>query len=150
MNHVLCASAGYLQAHGMPLAPEDLSRHHRVRLRTTGSWLHRIGLANPSEHGRRVEVQPGWCVQSSDDETTCQAALASAGITLLSELALPARTHPGQMRHVLAPWVSVEGRVIHTGRQVGTAEGRIVGPDGKLYAHPTTTCMIFERPAAAR
>lgn len=48
------------------------------------------------------------------------------------------------------PLVRAEGTVIHTGRQVGTAEGRIVGPDGKLYAHATTTCMLFELPAAAR
>lgn len=36
------------------------------------------------------------------------------------------------------------GRAIHVGRQVGTSEARIVGPDGKLYAHATTTCIIFE------
>ena len=30
------------------------------------------------------------------------------------------------------------------GRQLATAEGRIVGPDGKLYAHATTTCLVFE------
>jgi uncharacterized protein (TIGR00369 family) len=42
------------------------------------------------------------------------------------------------------PVVRAEGKVIHTGRQVATAEGRIVGPDGKLYAHATTTCMIFD------
>jgi uncharacterized protein (TIGR00369 family) len=35
------------------------------------------------------------------------------------------------------------GTVIHPGRQVATSEGRIVGPDGKLYAHGTTTCVIF-------
>jgi uncharacterized protein (TIGR00369 family) len=43
------------------------------------------------------------------------------------------------------PLVRAEGKVLHTGRQVATAEGRIVGPDGKLYAHATTTCLIFER-----
>jgi uncharacterized protein (TIGR00369 family) len=42
------------------------------------------------------------------------------------------------------PLVRAQGKVIHTGRQVATAEGRIVGPDGKLYAHATTTCMIFD------
>jgi uncharacterized protein (TIGR00369 family) len=42
------------------------------------------------------------------------------------------------------PLVRAEGKVIHAGRQVATAEGRIVGPDGKLYAHATTTCMIFD------
>ena len=41
------------------------------------------------------------------------------------------------------PVVRAEGKVIHAGRQVATAEGRIVGPDGKLYAHATTTCLIF-------
>ena len=36
------------------------------------------------------------------------------------------------------------GQVIHSGRQLATAEARIVGPDGKLYAHGTTTCLVFE------
>jgi uncharacterized protein (TIGR00369 family) len=38
------------------------------------------------------------------------------------------------------------GKVIHCGRQLATAEARIVGPDGKLYAHGTTTCLVFEAP----
>lgn len=42
------------------------------------------------------------------------------------------------------PLVRAEGKVIHAGRQVATAEGRIVGPDGLIYAHATTTCMIFD------
>ena len=45
------------------------------------------------------------------------------------------------------PLVRAEGQVIHVGRQTGTAEGRIVGPDGKLYAHATTTCLIFDLPS---
>jgi len=40
------------------------------------------------------------------------------------------------------------GTVIHCGRQLATAEARIVGADGKLYAHGTTTCLVFT--AAAR
>jgi uncharacterized protein (TIGR00369 family) len=42
--------------------------------------------------------------------------------------------------------IRAEGRVIHAGRQVATAEGKLTGPDGKLYAHATTTCLIFDRP----
>ena len=34
--------------------------------------------------------------------------------------------------------------VLHSGRQLATAEARIVGADGKLYAHATTTCLVFE------
>lgn len=37
-----------------------------------------------------------------------------------------------------------EGRVIHVGRQVGTAEGKLIDGKGKLYAHGTTTCLIFD------
>jgi uncharacterized protein (TIGR00369 family) len=39
--------------------------------------------------------------------------------------------------------VRAEGRVIHRGRTVGTSEGDIRDSGGKLYAHATTTCMIF-------
>lgn len=39
------------------------------------------------------------------------------------------------------------GTAVHVGRTVGTSEARIVGPDGKLYAHASTTCAIF--PVAA-
>ena len=27
---------------------------------------------------------------------------------------------------------------------VATAEARLTGPDGKLYAHATTTCLVFD------
>jgi uncharacterized protein (TIGR00369 family) len=39
--------------------------------------------------------------------------------------------------------VRAEGRVIHRGRTVATSEGDIKDSSGKLYAHATTTCMIF-------
>ena len=36
------------------------------------------------------------------------------------------------------------GTVLHCGRQLATAEARLYGPDGTLYAHATTTCLVFE------
>lgn len=45
------------------------------------------------------------------------------------------------------PLVRVEGKVIHLGRSMGTAEGRLYGHDGKLYAHASTTCFIMDAPA---
>ena len=47
--------------------------------------------------------------------------------------------------HATGPLRAI-GTIIHCGRQLATAEGRIVGPDGKLYAHATTTCLVFEMP----
>lgn len=41
--------------------------------------------------------------------------------------------------------VRAEGTVVHRGRKVATAEGRIVRErDGKLLAHGTTTCLVLE------
>ena len=39
--------------------------------------------------------------------------------------------------------VRAEGRVIHRGRTTATADGQLRDRAGKLYAHASTTCMIF-------
>jgi uncharacterized protein (TIGR00369 family) len=39
--------------------------------------------------------------------------------------------------------VLCHGEVVHLGRKVATAEGRIVDTDGRLYATGTTTCLIL-------
>lgn len=39
--------------------------------------------------------------------------------------------------------VRAEGRIIHRGRSVATSEGELKDAAGKLYAHGSTTCMIF-------
>jgi len=38
------------------------------------------------------------------------------------------------------------GEVVHCGRQLASAQARLVGPDGTLYAHATTTCFVFDLP----
>jgi len=40
--------------------------------------------------------------------------------------------------------VTAEGIVLSRGRRIGTAEGRITDASGRLLAHGTTTCLIFE------
>ncbi len=39
--------------------------------------------------------------------------------------------------------VRAEGKIVSSGRRIATAEGRLVDSGGKLYAHGTTTCLIF-------
>lgn len=39
--------------------------------------------------------------------------------------------------------VRCEANVLHVGGRVATAEGRITDHDGVLYAHGTTTCMLY-------
>lgn len=40
------------------------------------------------------------------------------------------------------------GEVVHVGGRVATAQARLTDAAGKLYAHATTTCMVFRPPAA--
>ena len=40
--------------------------------------------------------------------------------------------------------IKAEGIVLTRGRRVGTAEGRITDSNGRLLAHGTTTCLIFQ------
>jgi uncharacterized protein (TIGR00369 family) len=44
------------------------------------------------------------------------------------------------------PLVRAEGKIVHLGGQTATAEGRLTDPDGKLYAHATTTCLLYDFP----
>ncbi|MBD0326088.1 MAG: PaaI family thioesterase [Pyrinomonadaceae bacterium] len=39
--------------------------------------------------------------------------------------------------------VRCEARVIYIGGRTATAEGRVLDESGKLYAHGTTTCIVF-------
>ncbi len=36
-----------------------------------------------------------------------------------------------------------EGKIIHQGNRIATAEGRVTDAEGRLYAHGTTTCIIL-------
>jgi uncharacterized protein (TIGR00369 family) len=39
--------------------------------------------------------------------------------------------------------LTCEGRVVHAGSRVATAECRVVDAAGKLYAHGTVTCLVL-------
>ena len=45
--------------------------------------------------------------------------------------------------------VRTEGRTLSVGRRVATAEARITDAKGRLMAHATTTCLVFELPATS-
>ncbi len=45
--------------------------------------------------------------------------------------------------------VRTEGRTLNVGRRAATAEARITDANGRLLAHATTTCLVFEIPKAA-
>ena len=93
-------------------------------------------------------VHGGWYATLLDSALGCavQTRLPAGTGYTTAELGLnivrAASDQTGPLRAI--------GKVIHSGRQMATAEARIVGPDGKLYAHATTTCFIFDAAARAR
>ncbi|HEY3891804.1 MAG TPA: PaaI family thioesterase [Bradyrhizobium sp.] len=46
--------------------------------------------------------------------------------------------------------VRTEGRTLNVGRRAATAEARITDAKGRLLAHATTTCLVFEIPTTAQ
>jgi uncharacterized protein (TIGR00369 family) len=91
-------------------------------------------------------VHGGWIAAMLDSAVGCaihSTLPAGKGYTTL-ELkvnyvrAVTAETGP----------LRAEGKVIHVGAQIATAEGRLYDAAGKLYAHATTTCLIFFLPQA--
>lgn len=73
--------------------------------------------------------------------TTLPAGQAYTTLEFKINLVRPLTASAGQ--------VDCEGWVVHRGGRVATAEGRIVDASGKIYAHGSTTCLIFKAPAAA-
>jgi uncharacterized protein (TIGR00369 family) len=93
-------------------------------------------------------VHGGWFVTLLDSAVGCavhSTLPAGRGYTTLE-----IKTNFLRALTDAVPVVRAEGKVLHAGRQVAAAEARIVGPDGKLYAHATTTCLIFDRPPLPR
>lgn len=43
--------------------------------------------------------------------------------------------------------IRAEGTVVHKGRRIVTAEGRLTDREGRLYASGTTTCLVFSTPS---
>jgi uncharacterized protein (TIGR00369 family) len=108
------------------------------------------GLAIFQGHPRLAHYNPLGTVHGGWFATLLDSALGCAVQTTLP--AGKAYTTMEFKVHLVRPLteavavVRAEGRIVHAGRQVATAEARLVGPDGKLYAHGTTTCLVFDRP----
>jgi uncharacterized protein (TIGR00369 family) len=69
--------------------------------------------------------------------TMIDKGLGSTTLELKISMLRPITPESGLLR--------VEGIVLSCGRRVGAAEGRLTDGEGKLLAHGTTTCLIFDR-----
>ena len=69
-------------------------------------------------------------------QSTLEKGIAQTTLEFKISLVRPITPQTGPIR--------AEGVVLNCGRRVGTAEGRIVDGKGRLLAHGTTTCLIFQ------
>jgi uncharacterized protein (TIGR00369 family) len=89
-----------------------------------------IGVVHGGLAMTLLDSAMGCCVQS--------AMPAGTGYTTLeakTNLVRPITATTGKLRAV--------GKLIHAGKRVATAEGRLEDAAGKLYAHASTTCIIL-------
>ncbi len=68
--------------------------------------------------------------------TTLEKGLAQTTLEFKITLVRPITPETGVIR--------AEGTVLNRGRRIGAAEARLTDAQGKLLAHGTTTCLIFE------
>ena len=76
-----------------------------------------------------LDTAMGCAVQSE-----LEAGAAYATIELKTNFVRPVTLEAGRLR--------AEGRVVHSGSRVVTAEARLADGDGKLFAHATSTCLV--------
>lgn len=86
-------------------------------------------------------VHGGWFATLLDSAVACAVHSALPAGRLYTTVELKINLVKALTDKV--PLVRAEGRVIHRGRTVATSEGDLKDASGRLYAHATTTCMIF-------
>ncbi len=106
------------------------------------------GTPGPGHLNPMGSVHGGWYATLLDSALGCSVHSAlpagRAYTTLELKVNLIRAIKPDVQR------VRAIGQVIHVGGQTATADARLVGPDGKLYAHGSTTCLVFEPRAASK
>ncbi len=99
------------------------------------------GLPKLAHYNPLGSIHGGWPATLLDSCMGCavhSTLPAGQGYTTVEfklNLVRPIHADTGALR--------AEGKVVNGGRTIATSEGRLFGPDGKLYAHGTETCLIF-------
>jgi uncharacterized protein (TIGR00369 family) len=100
------------------------------------------GRPGPAHYNPMGSVHGGWFATLLDSALGCTVgSTLPAGKTYTTAELKVNIVRPLTDK---VPLVRAEGRIIHGGNRMATADARLTGPDGKLYAHGSTTCFIFD------
>lgn len=99
------------------------------------------GTPHPEFYNPLGTIHGGWAATILDSALACsvhstlQPGEAYTTLEIKVNLVRPIFDTTGLM--------SSDGTIIYRGRRTATAEARLTDQDGRLYAHGTTTCLIF-------
>jgi uncharacterized protein (TIGR00369 family) len=102
-----------------------------ITLEPTDAHLNPAGTVHGGLTATLLDSAMGLAIQSMLDKGVSQTTLE-----FKISLVRPITPETGPVR--------VEGKVLNCGRRIGTADGRVTDGKGRLLAHGTTTCLIFE------
>jgi uncharacterized protein (TIGR00369 family) len=102
-----------------------------VTAQPSGAHLNPAGTVHGGLAATLLDSAMGLAVQS-----TLEKGVGQTTLEFKISLVRPITPDTGPIR--------AEGTVMSRGRRVGTAEGRITDGTGRLLAHGTTTCLIFQ------
>ena len=103
---LLCASPRYLRSAGTPRQPEDLKNHALLRLSQAGIRQREWQLINPEEGDREVAVEVKPVMMANHSDTLLRATLDGTGISAQPLDLVANYLRDGQLRRVLAPWIT--------------------------------------------
>ena len=110
---------------------EAVSGRVVVTAEPSGSHLNPAGTVHGGLTATLLDSCMGLAIQS-----TLEKGIGQTTLEFKISLVRPITPDTGPIK--------AEGIVMSRGRRVGTAEGRITDRNGRLLAHGTTTCLIFE------
>ena len=102
-----------------------------ITLAPTGAHLNPWGTV----HGGLTATIPDSCMGLAI-QSTLEKGFGSTTLEFKISLVRAITQDTGEIR--------AEGKVLNGGRRIGTAEGRVTDRSGRLLAHGTTACLIFE------
>ena len=85
-------------------------------------------------------VHGGWMSTLLDSALACAVHSTLQPGQLYTTLDLQVRFV--KALHATSGTVRAEAKVVHAGKRIATAEAKLVGSDGTLYATATTSCLV--------
>ncbi len=94
------------------------------------NYYNPLGTAHGGYIATLLDSAMGCAIQS-----TLEAGKGSTSLEFKVNFVRPIFEKTGMLKAV--------GEIINAGKQIVTAEAKLIDKSGKLYAHATTTCFIF-------